>query len=287
MSKSKGDNAADNTLTLVIKLGGAAITDKSVLETLRPDLLQQGAALIKRCHDEGQRIVVVHGAGSFGHHQAKLYKVNEGLGKDQNYQGFCLTRNSVTTLNKHVVECLTDLHLPAVACPAFPGWQTSKRAVNTWPRESISDVIQAGLIPVFHGDCVLDSEQGCCVLSGDTIIETLCSNFDVKRVVFLTDVQGVYDKPPHEEGAKLVKRVSLTSDGQACHSVIISTSSHDVTGGILTKLRSAQKIAALSSGHTKVFIAKIGSRDAKRLCLDKNVDVNDLEATEIVLNVNK
>ena len=30
--------------------------------------------------------------------------------------------------------------------------------------------------------------------------QTLCNNFSVKRVVFLTDVQGVFDRPPHEAG---------------------------------------------------------------------------------------
>ena len=48
---------------LVIKLGGAAVTDKSMLETLRKDALEQGAALVKQCHEAGQRVVVVHGAG--------------------------------------------------------------------------------------------------------------------------------------------------------------------------------------------------------------------------------
>jgi len=134
-----------------------------------------------------------------------------------------------------------------IGSQAFPTWQTSQRVVSTWPKEAIERVLHAGLVSVFHGDCVLDSDQGCCILSGDTIIkvssctlycvcvnneicdfksychfvihqlsfssteywtalnflfwfQTLCNNFSVKRVVFLTDVQGIFDRPPHEAG---------------------------------------------------------------------------------------
>ena len=62
LAMAEGDNSTQ-ALDLVIKLGGAAITDKAALETLRGDALQQAAALIKQCHDAGQRVVVVHGAG--------------------------------------------------------------------------------------------------------------------------------------------------------------------------------------------------------------------------------
>ena len=60
---AKGDEPSTLTLDLVIKLGGAAITDKATLETLRGDALEQGAALVKQCREAGQRVVVVHGAG--------------------------------------------------------------------------------------------------------------------------------------------------------------------------------------------------------------------------------
>ena len=56
---------------------------------------------------------------------------------------------------------------------------------------------------------------------------------------------------------------------------------------MLAKLHSARDIVASSSGRTRVFIAKIGSRDAQRLCLDENINIKDLEATEVVIDMNK
>lgn len=51
------------TLDLIVKFGGAAITDKSSLETLKPDQLDYGASIIEECYKLGQTVVVVHGAG--------------------------------------------------------------------------------------------------------------------------------------------------------------------------------------------------------------------------------
>lgn len=284
MSASRQQNREDSSavvLDLVIKLGGAAITDKSTNETLRVEDLRQGAALIRLCHDAGQRVAVVHGAGSFGHFQAKKYCLNDGLKEEGNYQGFCETRNSVCKLNRHVVDCLTEQGLPAVSCPAFPAWQTCDGAVTQWPKEAISSVVTAGLLPVFHGDVVLDTKRGFCVLSGDTIIQILCPDFRVKRVVFLTDVSGVYNRPPTEEDAELLRVVRL-KEGKVCADVKLSASTHDVTGGMSKKISSAHQIVVSSSGQTRVFVSKIGSPDAQKLCMEKDVDITKLAATEIV-----
>lgn len=65
-----------------------------------------------------------------------------------------------------------------------------------------------------HGDCVLDERLGCTILGGDAITETLAAHLRPRRVVFLTNVDGVFTKPPHMPGAHLVqvgpKRLMLT-----------------------------------------------------------------------------
>ena len=47
-------------------------------------------------------------------------------------------------------------------------------------RSAIHPIVQcvaAGFVPVLHGDCVLDTKQGCAILSGDKIIEVLDFSF--------------------------------------------------------------------------------------------------------------
>jgi isopentenyl phosphate kinase len=57
---------------------------------------------------------------------------------------------------------------------------------------------------VLHGDCVLDTELGCTVLGGDSIMEVLAAELKPKRVVFLTNVEGIFTKPPDQIGARLI-----------------------------------------------------------------------------------
>ena len=46
-----------------------------------PDLaiIEQLVAVVKRCLESGLQVIVVHGAGSFGHLRAKYWRLNEGL----------------------------------------------------------------------------------------------------------------------------------------------------------------------------------------------------------------
>ncbi|XP_069110484.1 uncharacterized protein [Argopecten irradians] len=192
-------------IDLVVKFGGSAITDKHQLESLRKDNLVSAAATISHCVDHGLRCVVVHGAGSFGHHHAKDYEVNSGLHgtaeevKRRKY-GMCLTRLSVTKLNHEVVRSLVDVKVNAIGMSAIGVWVADNGEIFRHGVNGILELLDNGFVPVLHGDCVLDASKGCGILSGDVIIKTLCKEHLVNRVVFLSDVTGVFDKPPSETG---------------------------------------------------------------------------------------
>lgn len=52
-------------------------------------------------------------------------------------------------------------------------------------------MLGTGLVPVLHGDAVLDAQQGSAIVSGDMILDTLCASIQPTAAVFLTDVPGV------------------------------------------------------------------------------------------------
>mmetsp|Transcript_9563 Transcript_9563/g.24354 ORF Transcript_9563/g.24354 Transcript_9563/m.24354 type:complete len:115 (+) Transcript_9563:216-560(+) len=103
---SKGDAKVRR----LVKLGGAAITNKASFETLDADALQHTAAALAaaiRGDSPEARTIVVHGAGSFGHHQASKYKVAAGgLANASVKSGFAETRLSVMKLQLHVIEAM-------------------------------------------------------------------------------------------------------------------------------------------------------------------------------------
>ena len=61
--------------TVVIKWGGGLITFKEQLCTVNIEVID---ALAEVCSKTEKRLVIVHGAGSFGHMKAKKFRLSEG-----------------------------------------------------------------------------------------------------------------------------------------------------------------------------------------------------------------
>ena len=246
---------------VVVKLGGSAVTHKAEFETLNTATLATTARQIK---ESSATIVLVHGCGSFGHFQAHKYGVSKGVRAPEfSWMGFAKTRRSATTLTGHVLNALLQEDVPAVHLSPFPQWRKRSsprgRVQNQAGIRDVKAALRAGLLPVLHGDAVLDEREGCGILSGDALLEELCLSLRPTLVVFLTDVAGVYDRPPSEPGAKLLRDISVRRNGEivlpvdggagdggkdAALGISSTTAAHDVTGGIAAKLRSAAVIAA-------------------------------------------
>ncbi|CAM8939568.1 unnamed protein product [Rhodiola kirilowii] len=233
--------------------------------------LTQGVSVIASPVDEYRdvpsldcsRFVVVHGAGSFGHFQA-----SQGMDQPLVKAGFVATRISVTTLNLEIVRALATEGIPSVGMSPFScGWSTCKRNISSAPLSGVQNAINNGFVPVMHGDAVFDESLGCTILSGDVIISHLAAHLMPKYVVFLTDVLGVYDRPPSDADAVLLKEIVVDEQGnwsvlkpalQNMNSEAIETSvaDHDTTGGMLTKIAEAASIAKLG---VTVYIVKVAT----------------------------
>ncbi|ETE73273.1 hypothetical protein L345_00890 [Ophiophagus hannah] len=120
----------------ILKLGGSALTQKNQLETLKAESLRRAAALVSKLWEAGERrCIIVHGAGSFGHFQAREYDVALGTSggrsaaSDNLRQGLCLTRLSVTkvsteqyaTTSLSALQMFSDhMFIPELCCS--PCW---------------------------------------------------------------------------------------------------------------------------------------------------------------------
>ena len=207
---------------LVVKLGGAAITHKeSAVESLNEPALRSVAETIATAIEElrdargkAPKVVVVHGAGSFGHQHAKAHGVARG-GAGTLQQGasetdatrrlrlgIAKTRDAVCRLNSLVVSALVEAGAHAVGVSPYGAWSTrgGGKTLSAESRSSAMDTVtrtlDAGLVPVLHGDVCFDADTDCAVLSGDVVVRELCARFAPKRAVFVTDVPGIFDKPP-------------------------------------------------------------------------------------------
>lgn len=229
MSGSEGPRHFHRKVDVIIKLGGAAITKKDELETIDDEVLDACVRIIAKQREKGNpNIIVVHGAGSFGHFSAKKYGVADGgilegtgaAASERLRKGVAETRASVGKLNSIVTSRLVAAGVPAVSLPTFGHWFTYDRGTQRAARESapglraVTYSIDSGFVPVLHGDVSLDMEQDCAILSGDTIVRELCMFLRPKRAVFITDVPGVFDRapPPREDRAAANPPLALLSD---------------------------------------------------------------------------
>ena len=94
---------------VIIKLGGALITDKDELRTFRPEAVETLAPILGDLTSSGTRVTIVHGAGSFGHIEAKEAGLAGGHDPERSHEqarAVDSVRESMSTLNGMVVGIL-------------------------------------------------------------------------------------------------------------------------------------------------------------------------------------
>jgi len=277
---SQSSSRASDQVDVVVKIGGSACTKKADFETLNVEALEASAAQLAALRAEGISMAVIHGAGSFGHQQAKEYGVSKGTADEEGdvsaeilpdrlLEGIAKTRLSVTTLSHHVITTLVKHGLPAVAISPCPFIVTEQKKLcgGALPDDAATAVVglvKRGLVPVVHGDVVMDTAQGVAILSGDVWMVELGRKLRAKSAVFITDVDGVFTKPPSEPGAELVREIFVdTQTGELeLGGVSMSTASHDVTGGLKAKLENAAQVLIQAVDVQAVHIVRAGSSSA-------------------------
>lgn len=151
------------------------MTIKSKLETLNETALDATASQIAAATSSGVKLAVLHGAGSFGHFQAKKYLISKGDKHPDWAFGFADTRRAVTLLNQEVVARLVRSRVAAVGLSPFPtASMKAKSLQECGALAHACEVLERGMVPVLHGDAVFDDVQGSAILSGDVILQELC-----------------------------------------------------------------------------------------------------------------
>ena len=95
--------------------------------------------------------------------------------------------------------------------------------------------LAAKLVPVLGGDVVLDAARKWGIVSGDVIMARLAQQLEPERAIFVTDVDGIFDRWP---GGALLPRIGPDDIPFAGPS-----GAHDITGGMAGKLLRAREVA--------------------------------------------
>jgi len=223
----------------LLKIGGSAITDKAGYKKARKANIKKLAKAIAGIWRKGARdLVLVHGAGSFGHAVVIKHGLEAGVKNTEQKLGFADTRASCAELSAMVCRALIENGAPAVSIPPSMVLALKDKRISSFNTKVIDDYLQSGYLPVLYGDMVPDSILGGYPCSGDQIVAYLGKGADM--VVLATDVDGVLD-----DNNKVVPLVTSANFQEI--SKHLKQTANDVTGGMKGKLEELLALGTVSS----------------------------------------
>ncbi|NYT04925.1 MAG: isopentenyl phosphate kinase family protein [Methanomicrobiales archaeon] len=209
---------------LLVKLGGSVITDKAGDCTINRSRLEEIAEILAS-HAQCQ-IILVHGAGSCGHPEAKRHHLDKGVDQN-NISGIFITHQAVRKLNDAVVNALRTNGVEAIGMHPLDACVADEGRIVAFDCEPIRLLVEHGVVPVLHGDVVMDRARGACIASGDQLIRYLARPLGVDRIGLATDVAGVLTN------GTVIPRI----DEKTAETLSIGESANtDVTGGMKGKI---------------------------------------------------
>ncbi len=209
---------------ILLKIGGSVITEKSGDCAIDYSAISRLAAVIAARPQ--QSLVIVHGAGSCGHPEAKRYRIAEGL-DGSNLPGVFVTHQSVRRLNDAVVMALRENGIEAIGISPLSAAISDSGRIRSFSSGPLEEMIRVHLIPVLHGDVVMDCSRGASIVSGDQLTRYLAIALSCTKVGLATDVPGVIDR------GQIVRTITPEN----AKDILIEGSGHqDVTGGMRGKI---------------------------------------------------
>ncbi len=224
---------------VVLKAGGSVCTEK------KKNRAKARKAVIKRMVREIKEakkkkkfdLVLVHGAGPYGHSMVKKYGINNGVKNAKRAEGFVKTVNSCRKLNGVFVDEMEKQGmLPFPIMPATIAAQKNKKT-KSFDIRLIKGLLgmKKGIIPLLYGDMVLDERLGASVISGDRIAAEIAKRLKPEKFLLGTDVEGVKDRK-----GRVLKEINRKNFNPVLENAKGSRAV-DVTGGMRGKLTELKK----------------------------------------------
>jgi isopentenyl phosphate kinase len=232
-------------VTKVLKIGGSILTDKTKTSTARSDVILRVAEEIAAYPND---LVLVHGAGSFGHIPAKKYDILQTFSP----KGLMETHQTVVKLNELIVDALAKAGASPMPVHPFSCLLLRNGRINEFFLGPIKEMLKDGLLPVLHGDVALDATLKSGIVSGDQLVPYIAEKLQANIVALGSNVDGVLlsGKPLRE-----ISRNALP----ALENAVSGSAGIDVTGGMKGKILEMLDLADLGINSIIFNAAKEGN----------------------------
>lgn len=260
---------------IFLKLGGSLITEKSVRETARREVIERAAREVKEALEEGAfRLLLGHGSGSFGHYPAWKYGVDEGLKEE--WWGFAETGAVAARLNRLVTDIFLETGVPVISFQPSASARCRDGELIHLEIEPIREALDQGLVPLVYGDVAFDEERGSAIISTEEIFAYLSSHLLPQRIILAGEVEGVYAGDPEvDREVRLLEQIS-PADLPQLEGVLAGSPMVDVTGGMLAKVRIMCRILENQPSLEVRFISGKKEGFIKRALLHPRAQVGTL-----------
>lgn len=239
-----------NSNLIFLKLGGSLITDKTQFELIRADVLARVASEIgaaRKAHPQ-LKIILGHGSGSFGHTHASQHGTRQGVKSAEQWAGFTAVSDSALRLNRIVVKALLKAGIPAISISPSASAVVKDGVVLGMATESLTAALEAGLVPVIHGDVAFDQLRGGTILSTEEVMGYLVPKLRPRAILLAGETAGVYDS----EGTVIPRITPLNFD--EVKGALGGSRGADVTGGMAAKVQDVLDLAVASPGmQVRIF----------------------------------
>jgi isopentenyl phosphate kinase len=220
----------------ILKLGGSVLTKKHGFMEADTASIAKLAAVVGKAYKAGVRdLIIVHGAGSFGHAPVIKYNLNDGVRTKKQTWACALTHSACSHFSSHITDALIKAGVPAISVPPADIARSRNRRIVSMDTKVVFDRLKAGYVPVLFGDMLPDSELGCSVCSGDQIVSYFGKY--AKKVVMATNVDGVL------ACGKVVPHITRKNFAEVSRHLKCS-GAPDVTGGMAGKIKEIMKCRA-------------------------------------------
>ncbi len=251
---------------VILKIGGSVVTYKNrkgfyIRRRLLSRIAHEIVAVLKQY--PFLKLIVVHGAGSAGHQIAKQYDLAHGVYSDnRKWKGSLQVRIALQKLNLVITEIFSDAGLRVVSVHTGSVIMQENGKLHSFDKKIVDQALLNTCIPLLYGEMVFDTKQGMTICSGDVSAVELAKHYNAERILYASDVDGLFDMDPYvHKNARIIPSIALsnvTKDMQ-----VSAAGSHhiDVTGGLYNKI-AVLKNTGLTSSLKKVILFNGLTKDA-------------------------
>jgi isopentenyl phosphate kinase len=218
---------------IVLKLGGSMVTFKDKPFTPNIQVIEDVSKQVSDLRYE-YLFILVHGGGSYGHTVASEYRIAEGLFHPDQLIGLTKVKLRMNELTQLILMSLASYNVPTIPINPVSCLTCSSGRIERFFTDPLRMMLNLGIAPLIPGDVAMDlSERRFTIVSGDQVAARLAVELGAVKLIYGTDVDGVFTgDPKRDSSASLIPRLSRS----VARSLAASLKPGDVTGGILSKL---------------------------------------------------